>query len=308
MLWDTTQTLKQNIFRVKEHVESETNETPNSYLDTQVVVKTARLCPGVHFDPRRRKSKASTTNRASSTLNGSPKFEGCESSLWQQQVQHHVSPLVNPSGCCSVGSWSRLNSRAWERQSAGFPGSRPPFLLHSFPRPASLWINARRCNCRLSQNTVAAAKPAPPHLHRCSEPQNLQTDSLWHPLLTLYNPYLHRQLSSAPPATMVPFCPRSTNGLGFQLILLLCRRKKKGRHQHRTGGSGHNGIPLKCFPILWTTGTRTHVEWPPATEDLIELKPSLMTGFSISASNTRSPCSWGGQKKLTVCVKIKICV
>lgn len=141
------------------------------------------------------------------------------------------------------------------------------------------------------------------HPHPCSaalSPKNLQTltRSSLKPPPDPYNPYLHRQLSSAPPATMVPFCPCSTNGLGFQLILLLCREKKKGRHQHWTGGSGHNDIPLKGFPTLWT---RTHAEWPPSTEDLIELKPSLMTGFSISFSTQEAlVCERG--KKSSQCV------
>jgi len=38
---------------------------------------------------------------------------------------------------------------------------------------------------------------------------------------------------------MLSLCPQNTNGLRFQLILLVFKRKEKGRHQHWLGGSGN---------------------------------------------------------------------
>lgn len=274
----------------------------SSYLYTQVVVTAPWFCSGVHFAQRKHLATRETIPKFNKSRVSklqvkdfcNPHCECSKSLLWYQWVRHHFSPLsLSFSLCCGVCSWSRLNFRAWERQCAGFPVTHPPFLQHNLPRPAacfsneapSSWTNAHSCNFKLiihkkkdeekkkkdtytlpDPHTPTAVSPStPPSRH-----QTLTNSSL--PSLTLYTP---TSTSSPLPLlpTMVSLCPDNTNGLGFQLILLLFKRKKKGRHQHRIGWLRSlitmafllnivRGLP---YPL---TDSQTNDIWrhPPATE------------------------------------------
>lgn len=164
------------------------------------------------------------------------------------------------SACCGVGSWSRLNSCQSVREAVCWlPRHSPSLPASNLPRPAwfsvtessSSWINAYCGHIISEKNTLPDLHPPPPP----PEPQNStqqgsDSDYLRSALLTLCTSTAIGSFPSTTPGTMVPLCPDTTNGLGFQLILLLFKRKKKGRHQHRIGGSGHSLQWLYPFNII----------------------------------------------------------
>lgn len=161
---------------------------------------------------------------------------------------------TGPFPCAAVqaagADWTPV--RAWERQHPGCLVTLPPSTITSpalLLLPCSSWNFFQLDKCTplqlqpSSRKTTTRKKKTTTQLPRAPNtlPSRGQTltklPSGPHDPL---HPYLHRQLPSNPPATMVSLCPDNTNGLGFQLILPLFKRKKKGRHQHRIGGSGHS--------------------------------------------------------------------
>lgn len=166
---------------------------------------------------------------------------------------------------CGAGSWSRLSSPSERERGTALASSS-----FSLPSPPLLPPPPCCCCCRRS------ATEAPVQLDKCTRLQLCHPEKQQHThtgrkknkkttLPDLHpphpdtppsrgqtltklssaprdplHPYLWRQIPSTPPATMVPLCPDNTNGLGFQLIPLSFKRKKKGRHQHRIGGSGRS--------------------------------------------------------------------
>lgn len=194
-----------------------------------------------------------------------PKF-GVKSSVWVLKVISVIStgpvPILSPAlcVCCGAGSWSRLNScRERERGSVlASPSLTLPPCLRSITSPALLqlcrWSLFQLDKCTLLQlqahhpekNTHTKKKTLPDlHTPTAQTPntppsrgQTLTYSSL--PPMTLCTPTSTGSPPFSPPVTMVSLCPDNTNGLGFQLILLLFKRKKKGRHQHRIGSSGHS--------------------------------------------------------------------